>query len=85
MTSPWQEYKKNLGATRPWDMLNPKTEYVSKDIAQSRYDVCKGCPFFLPTKQCSKCGCVMKLKVTLAHAECPEGKWGKVIQESSQQ
>ena len=28
--TPYQQWKKNLGTTRPWDMLNPKTEYVEK-------------------------------------------------------
>lgn len=83
--SPWQQWKENLGETRPWDLVNPNTEYVTKDIAQSRYDICKDCPFFLPTKQCSKCGCFMKSKVKLAHAECPEHKWGKFIQGTVQE
>lgn len=82
MTNAWDQWKENLGESRPWDILNPKTDYVSKDIAQARYDICKECPFLLPTKQCSKCGCFMKLKVTMAHAECPEHKWGKAIQET---
>lgn len=78
--SPYQQWKKNLGETRPWDLINPNTEFVNKEIAQERYDICKGCPFLLPTKQCSKCGCFMKAKVKMAHAECPEGKWGMVSQ-----
>jgi hypothetical protein len=80
--SPWEQWKQSLGETRPWDLLNPKTEYVKKEIAQARYDICKECPFLLPTKQCSKCGCFMKAKVKIAHAECPEHKWNKAIQET---
>lgn len=80
--SPWDQWKENLGESRPWDLINPKTEYVEKEVAQARYDICKKCPFLLPTKQCSKCGCFMKAKVKMAHAECPEGKWGKVSQET---
>lgn len=77
MTSKWEEYKKKLGDTRPWDLLNPNTQYVSKDVAQSRYDICKACPKLIqPTKQCSECGCFMKAKVTMAKAECPLHKWG---------
>ena len=83
--SPWQQWKENLGETRPWDLVNPSTEYVNKDIAQSRYDICKECPFLLPTKQCSKCGCFMKAKVKLANAECPEHKWGKASQGTVQE
>jgi hypothetical protein len=80
--TPFEQWKENLGDSRPWDFLNPKTEYVSKDVAQSRYDICKECPFLLPTTQCSKCGCLMKAKVKMAHAECPEHKWGKSTPES---
>lgn len=83
--NPFQQWKENLGETRPWDLLNPKTEYVDKDIAQARYDVCKGCPFLTATTQCTKCGCFMKAKVKLAHAECPEHKWGQVIQGTHQE
>lgn len=80
--NPYQQWKKNLGDTRVWDMVNPNADRVPKEVAQARYDMCKGCPFLLPTTQCSKCGCFMKAKVKLAHAECPVGNWGKVIQEN---
>jgi hypothetical protein len=80
--SAYQQWKKDLGDARPWDFINPNTEKVTKDVAQERFDICKGCPFLLATNQCSKCGCFMKLKVKLAHAECPIGKWGKVNQET---
>jgi hypothetical protein len=83
MTNKWEEYKKKLGDTRPWDLLNPKTEYVTKDVAQERYDICKACPKLIQaTKQCQECGCFMKAKVTLAHAECPLHKWEKASQET---
>jgi len=80
--SAWDQWKENLGDSRPWDLLNLKTEYVEKEVAQSRYDICKQCPFLLPTKQCSKCGCFMKAKVKIAHSECPENKWGKISRET---
>ena len=73
--TPWQKYKQNLGKTRPWDILDPSTEYVEKDVAESRYSICKDCPFLLPTTQCSKCLCFMKAKTKLKDAECPEHKW----------
>jgi hypothetical protein len=78
--NPYQQWKKNLGDTRVWDMVDPNVERVPKEVAQERYDMCKGCPFLLPTTQCSKCGCFMKAKVKLTHAECPVGNWGKFIQ-----
>jgi hypothetical protein len=74
--TPYQQWKKNLGTTRPWDMLNPKTEYVKKEEADRRMDICKSCPFLIKaTNQCKKCGCIMHLKTKLAGAECPVGNW----------
>jgi hypothetical protein len=74
--TPWQQYKKNLGNTRPWDMINPNTQYVSKDISEQRYSICKICPEFISsTTQCKKCGCIMIAKTKLEKATCPIGKW----------
>lgn len=76
MTSKWQEYKEKLGETRPWDILNPNTEYVEEAEAEKRYNICKACPEFIDlTKQCKQCGCVMLLKTKLARATCPISKW----------
>jgi len=76
MTSKWQEYKKKLGETRPWDILNPNTEYVEEAEATRRYDICKSCPELIDlTKQCKQCGCVMPLKTKLLKATCPLEKW----------
>jgi hypothetical protein len=74
--SPYQQWKKNLGSTRPWDMINPNAEHVSEVLAKSRLDICKSCTFLIKaTSQCKKCGCFMQAKTKLRHAECPEGKW----------
>jgi hypothetical protein len=74
--SAWEKYKESLGETRPWDILNPKTEYVDSDIADSRFEICKACPELIDiTKQCKKCGCFMSLKTKLSNATCPLGKW----------
>jgi len=74
--TPWQKYKQNLGDTRPWDLLNPNTEYVMEENQQKRFDICKACPEFIKlTTQCRKCGCVMKFKTKLELATCPIGKW----------
>ena len=76
MTSKWQQYKEKLGETRPWDILNPNTEYVEEAESTRRYDICKACPELIDlTKQCKQCGCVMPLKTKLAKAECPLKKW----------
>jgi len=74
--TPYEQWKNNLGTTRPWDMLNPNTKYVEKEEADKRLDICKACPHLLTaTVQCQKCGCFMHLKTKLAKAECPIGHW----------
>ena len=73
--TPWQRYKKNLGETRPWDMLNPAA-YTTEEIANARYEICASCPELISaTKQCKKCGCFMVAKTKLEKATCPIGKW----------
>jgi len=50
--------------------------WVKKEVAQSRYDVCKKCDRFTSlTAQCKECGCFMKIKVKLENTVCPLGKW----------
>jgi len=74
--SKWQQYKEKLGDTRPWDLLNPNTEYAEEAEADRRYSICKGCPELIDlTKQCKQCGCIMSLKTKLQHAPCPLNKW----------
>ena len=74
--SKWQQYKERLGDTRPWDLLNPNTEYAEEAEAERRYSICKTCPELIDlTKQCKQCGCIMSLKSKLQHATCPLDKW----------
>jgi hypothetical protein len=74
--SPWREYKKKIGSTRPWDVLNHNAPKSSVFEAQERLDVCLECPSLIhATKQCKECGCFMALKVKLKEATCPLGKW----------
>lgn len=76
MGSAWQEYKKKLGETRPWDVVNPVAEKATDEEADRRYAICEECPRLLKlTKQCKECGCFMNLKTKLQHATCPIGKW----------
>lgn len=76
MKSKWEQYKEKMGSTRPWDVLNPNTEYVSEEISSSRYNLCNQCPEFLNvTKQCKQCGCFMVLKTKMLESSCPLGKW----------
>lgn len=72
----WQEYKKKLGTTRPWDVINPERLKADDELAGKRLDICLGCDRLLKsTKQCKECGCFMTLKVKLQEAVCPLGKW----------
>lgn len=74
--TPWERYKKNLGDTRPWDLINPNTEYVSDEVHTNRFDICKSCPELIKvTSQCKKCGCFMAAKTKLKNAQCPLSKW----------
>ena len=54
----------------PYKYSNNKMEI------DKRISICEGCEHFIKiTKQCSKCGCFMKLKTRLTDASCPIGKW----------
>ncbi len=56
---------------------------ISVEESSARFDICKACEHFISlTSQCSQCGCFMKAKTALRNAECPVGKWGKIIKES---
>jgi hypothetical protein len=75
MTTAWEEYKKNLGDSRPWHLLN-KDNYVEDSVQLNRYSICLECPELInTTKQCKKCGCFMNQKTKLKMASCPIGKW----------
>jgi hypothetical protein len=74
--TPLQKYKQMLGDTRPWDVVNPNTEWADEEVAKERFSICKGCPELIKlTSQCKKCGCLMKVKTKLEKAVCPLGKW----------
>lgn len=75
--SKWEQWKKNLGESRPWHILDPSRQIKDSSIIKNRLDICNNCEHFLRTYQCSKCGCFMPVKVKLANAECPVGKWQK--------
>jgi len=74
--SAWQKYKENLGDVRPWDLLNPSTEWLDESLSTERYNICKSCPELIKiTNQCKKCGCFMAAKTKMQAAKCPIGKW----------
>jgi hypothetical protein len=74
--SKWEEWKKNLGETRPWHLLDHSKLVEDESISDARYEICKACPELIKaTKTCKKCGCFMAAKTKLELAVCPIGKW----------
>lgn len=67
---------KNKDTVKPWDMINPNTEWAEKSLSNERYNICLTCPELIKlTRQCKKCGCFMAVKTKLQEAKCPLGKW----------
>ena len=67
---------KNKDTVKPWDMINPNTEWAEKSLSNERYNICLACPELIKlTRQCKKCGCFMAVKTKLQEAKCPLGKW----------
>jgi hypothetical protein len=76
--SAWEEWKKNLGESRIWHLLDPEKTIEDKEVINKRMEICRSCDFFIPlTQQCKKCGCIMTFKTKLAGAGCPINKWGQ--------
>lgn len=81
MGSAWEQWKNNntrrqeTGVVRPWDFVNPNTEYVADDEEEYRYSICQDCPHLTIAKTCTQCGCFMPAKTKLLHANCPLNKW----------
>lgn len=74
--SKWKEYKEKIGETRPWDLVNPNSEWAPPEEADRRYSICQSCPELIGlTKQCKQCGCFMPGKTKLSKASCPIHKW----------
>ena len=79
--SPWKEWKANnlakqeAGIVTPMALLNPDTPEVDDITQTSRMTICEGCPHYMVTHQCSKCGCYMPAKSKLKYAVCPIGNW----------
>lgn len=72
--SAWQEYKKKLGTTRPWDYVTETK--VDETVSEKRMSICLECPELIQlTKQCKQCGCFMNMKTRLEKATCPLRKW----------
>ena len=48
---------------------------ASLDLQNERWAHCKTCEFLAKHNRCTKCGCIMHIKVKLEEAKCPAGKW----------
>lgn len=78
MATKWEQIKNLINSedAKPWDFLNPNTEYASAEESERRFNICLGCPSLnQSTKTCKECGCFMTAKTRLKLATCPLGKW----------
>lgn len=51
---------------------------VPKNISEERLGICSQCEFY-KEQRCTKCGCQMRVKTTMATSRCPIGKWSELI------
>lgn len=57
---------------------NRETLIVPNDIKNERLEICSTCEWISKNKsRCKSCGCILKMKTSLAVSSCPEGKWGE--------
>jgi len=56
---------------------------ASKEVQETRLDICRSCEHIRAFTRCSKCGCYMPAKVTFLTSMCPIGKWGVVNEEKN--
>ena len=53
------------------------TMFTSMAVRLERAGHCQRCQHYRrSTKQCTLCGCLVNLKVTIAKSVCPIGTWG---------
>jgi hypothetical protein len=65
---------------RPWDILKSNKGFIPEYVKEERLKICHSCEDLIKlTGMCKHCGCIMKLKTTLAEANCPKAKWRKVV------
>jgi len=52
------------------------TVNTTREQAERRWAACHDCPAYRPAlSRCGHCGCLLRLKVWLKSATCPEGRW----------
>jgi hypothetical protein len=67
----------------PLDALRPSSPRVSSEVKEARMAICHACEH-LKAGVCGKCFCVMKVKTTLANAECPIHLWAGELENSNE-
>jgi len=74
--NPEEMTEEEIDEAKPTDLLF-SDNYTTRDIRDTRFDICKGCyRLFKPTRTCKECGCFMAMKTWLKQATCPLDKWG---------
>lgn len=57
---------------------------AKKEVAQSRFDICKTCEQYNASlKLCNVCYCLVLAKVRLSYTACPLDKWTAVEDDPS--
>ncbi|WP_353744838.1 DUF6171 family protein [Hydrotalea sp. AMD] len=58
------------------DILKGNLEFVSKQEANSRFEICKKCEVRNPKLNiCTICGCFLPAKTKLKKSTCPMNQW----------
>lgn len=54
----------------------PSNVFVSTELKDKRYEICKKCEHFIKTfKGCKKCGCLIPAKIQFTVNTCPINNW----------
>lgn len=56
--------------------------FTPEEIQKQRLDMCGVCEFYKELNRCSKCGCIMPIKVKIKNARCPIGKWESIKEDN---
>ena len=73
-----QQVKGLISTVSQWIKAGGRTSTFEE--GKRRLDICIGCEFWngardLFSFRCKKCGCCLRIKVTMATAHCPIGRW----------
>lgn len=61
-------------------MNNKTMDEEYRNLRSKREQICSSCEFN-NYNFCSKCGCLIPLKISFPFTSCPENKWNSLIQE----